>query len=582
MLTLDSLDQTKPLDFREFTSGPLNAPILLVGESWGAEEERKKVPFVGESGKELTRILRDAGLNRNEILFANVVNAKPPLNDLGRWSVGPKVGKTVSGYHFVKGMYVNAAIHSGINRLYQLIEHVKPKLIIACGNWALWALTDNWSLGRAKGSIFPTGIMTWRGSQLWSNIPNVEPTPVLPIVHPSTILRQWDLRQLAVHDLNARSGLAISGKWNAPDYKFIVRPTANEVVNTLTSIQASCKRVSCDIETVGGNINCIGFAWSCTEAICIPFLELRSGGNLQPYWSAADYLKVAEAIRGILNSGIEIVGQNFMYDIQYLQKFLFVSPKKVNVTDDTLLMQHVCWPTLRKSLDFLSSLYCSHHLYWKEDRKEWHKGDNLESLWTYNCVDCVRTLEIRDELAELIKTKNLTEQYAFQMEQWYMAVEMMNRGMAIDEKARFQMKMELTNAMNEITTYLKAIVPKSMLSEKSKVEWYRSPSQQKDLFYDRLQLKTQLNRKTGSASLDTEALTTLKLKYPLFTPIFDRLETLRSVGVFLNTFLSTPLDDGRIKCSYNVGGTTTFRWSSSSSAFGIGTNLQNIPKGDDE
>lgn len=581
MQMLNSLDLTTTFNPREFTSGPLDAPILLVGESWGAEEERAKVPFVGESGKELTRILRDAGLNRNEILLATVVNAKPPLNDLGRWSVGPKVGKTVSGYHYVKGLYVNAAINSGINRLIQLIQFVKPKLIIACGNWPLWALTDNWSIGRAKGSIFPTGIMTWRGSQLWSNIPNVERTPVLPIIHPASVLRQWDLRQLAVHDLSMRSNLALNGRWDAPIYKFKTRPTADEVISILNDLQSSGKRVSCDIETIGGNINCVGFAWSHTEAICIPFLELRSGGNLQPYWSATDYLKVAGAIRGILSSGVEIVGQNFMYDIQYLQRFLFVSPKKVNVTDDTLLMQHVCWPTLRKSLDFLSSLYCSHHLYWKEDRKEWHKGDNLESLWAYNCVDCIRTLEIRDELSDLIKTKNLTEQYKFQMEQWYMAVEMMNRGMAIDEKARFQMKMELTTAMNEITSYLKQIVPKSLLPEKSKTEWYRSPAQQKDLFYGRLNCKTQLNRKTGSASLDTEALATLGSKYPLFRPIFDRLETLRSVGVFLNTFLSTPLDNGRIKCSYNVGGTTTFRWSSSSSAFGIGTNLQNIPKGTD-
>jgi DNA polymerase-1 len=41
-----------------------------------------------------------------------------------------------------------------------------------------------------------------------------------------------------------------------------------------------------------------------------------------------------------------------------------------------------------------------------------------------------------------------------------------------------------------------------------------------------------------------------------------------------------PLDvDGRIRTSYNVAGTVTFRLSSSESAFGIGTNLQNISSG---
>lgn len=574
-------DLTTKFDPRQFTSGPLDAEIMVVGESWGYEEAKVQKPFVGESGKELKRIIRDAGYDPNTFLFANVVNANPPGNDLARWTTNATTGKKISGWYFVKGLYVNQAINDNINRLYQLIDNVKPKLIIACGNWALWALTDNYSIGKAKGVMFPTGIMTWRGSQLRSSVPNeTKGTPVLPVIHPAAILRQWDLRQLAVHDIGMRSPLALAGRWDPPTYKFLVRPTADQVVSILGSWQTSCKRVSCDIETVGGNINCIGFARSHTEAVCIPFLELE-GPTLRPYYSTADYLRVAETIRQFLSSGIEIVGQNFMYDIQYLQRFLFVSPTKVNVVDDTLLMQHVCWPTLRKSLDFLSSLYCEHHLYWKDDRKEWHKGDDLHSLWSYNCVDCVRTLEIRDELAKLIETKNLSEQYAFQMEQWYMAVEMMNRGMAIDENVRFQMKMELTNAMNEITAYLKEIVPKWMLPAKSKTEWYRSAAQQKDLFYERLNCKVQFNRKTGSASLDTEALTTLKSKYPLFTPIFDRLETLRSVGVFLNTFLSTGLDQGRIKCSYNVGGTTTFRWSSSSSAFGIGTNLQNIPKGDE-
>lgn len=581
MLTQTLPGLTTTFDLRAFTSGPLDAQIMVVGEAWGYEEEKAKIPFVGESGKELKRIIRDAGLNPNELLFANVVNARPPGNDLSKWTTNATMGKKISGWHFVKGLYVNQAINDNVKRLYQLIEYVKPKLIIACGNWALWALTDNYSIGKAKGVMFPTGIMTWRGSQLRSTIPNgTKGTPVLPVIHPAAILRQWELRQLAVHDIGMRSPLALDGRWDHPTYKFLVRPTADQVVSVLRDWQTSCKRVSCDIETVGGNINCIGFARSHTEAVCIPFLELE-GTTLRPYYSTTDYLRVANAIREFLSSGIEIVGQNFMYDIQYLQKFLFVSPAKVNVVDDTLLMQHVCWPTLRKSLDFLSSLYCAHHLYWKEDRKEWHKGDNLESLWSYNCVDCVRTLEIRDELSDLIKTKNLTDQYAFQMEQWYMAVEMMNRGMAINEQERFKMKMELTSAMNEITSYLKEIVPKWMVAEKSKTEWYRSPAQQKELFYGRLGCKVQLNRKTGAASLDTESLTTLKGKYPLFSPIFDKLETLRSVGVFLNTFLSTALDQGRIKCSYNVGGTTTFRWSSSASAFGIGTNLQNIPKGDE-
>jgi DNA polymerase I-like protein with 3'-5' exonuclease and polymerase domains len=36
-----------------------------------------------------------------------------------------------------------------------------------------------------------------------------------------------------------------------------------------------------------------------------------------------------------------------------------------------------------------------------------------------------------------------------------------------------------------------------------------------------------------------------------------------------------------MRCTYNLAGTETFRFSSSEDAFGFGTNLQNIPKGDE-
>ena len=57
----------------------------------------------------------------------------------------------------------------------------------------------------------------------------------------------------------------------------------------------------------------------------------------------------------------------------------------------------------------------------------------------------------------------------------------------------------------------------------------------------------------------------------------------RSLGVFLSTFCLMPLDtDGRMRCSFNVCGTETMRFSSSENAFGTGGNLQNIPKGEEK
>ena len=80
--------------------------------------------------------------------------------------------------------------------------------------------------------------------------------------------------------------------------------------------------------------------------------------------------------------------------------------------------------------------------------------------------------------------------------------------------------------------------------------------------------------------MNEEALERIKRIEPVLTPIVEMLQEYRSLGFFLNTFCRAKLDpDDRMRCSYNIGGTETYRWSSSENAFGRGTNLQNLPKG---
>ena len=64
------------------TSGPRDADIAIVGESWGSEEARQYEPFVGESGQELNKILSECGIDRNECFCTNVVDEQPPGNHM--------------------------------------------------------------------------------------------------------------------------------------------------------------------------------------------------------------------------------------------------------------------------------------------------------------------------------------------------------------------------------------------------------------------------------------------------------------------------------------------------------------------
>lgn len=60
--------------------GPLNAPVVLVGEAPGAEEVRRKRPFVGPSGQLLEQLLAENNLPRGWCYITNTVLYRPPGN----------------------------------------------------------------------------------------------------------------------------------------------------------------------------------------------------------------------------------------------------------------------------------------------------------------------------------------------------------------------------------------------------------------------------------------------------------------------------------------------------------------------
>jgi DNA polymerase len=63
-----------------FADGNPEAPLMLVGEAPGSEEDRLGLPFVGRSGKLLDRMLAAIGLDRSKVYIANIVPWRPPGN----------------------------------------------------------------------------------------------------------------------------------------------------------------------------------------------------------------------------------------------------------------------------------------------------------------------------------------------------------------------------------------------------------------------------------------------------------------------------------------------------------------------
>src|SRR2546421_12463635 len=63
-----------------FGNGDANADLMFVGEAPGANEDREGLPFVGQAGKLLDRLLDEIGLERGQVFVANVLKCQPPGN----------------------------------------------------------------------------------------------------------------------------------------------------------------------------------------------------------------------------------------------------------------------------------------------------------------------------------------------------------------------------------------------------------------------------------------------------------------------------------------------------------------------
>lgn len=566
-----------------FTRGNPHGTILFVGEAWGADEDRAKQPFVGASGKELSRMLFEAGILETSILFTNVVDARPPGNDFSHFLHKTKDAK---GKLDFRGLYPHTKLIDGVAKLHNLIAQVQPQLIIGAGNVPLWALTKQAKIANTAGYRTPGGVMKYRGSQLYTYEIEGQAYPYLPIVHPAAILRSWDLRAVTIHDLKRGArGVKDISSWGEPPNTFIHRPSPGEAKAHLRDwlkLAVTTKlKLSIDIETYAHNtITCIGIA-DHRLALCLPLFYYKAGTELTHYFNPSDEVDILLLFRDLCNHpNVRIIGQNYNYDYQYLWRFYNITKP---IWWDTMVAQNLLFPGTPKDLSYLSSLYCQHHVYWKDESQDWAGTGEPETLWLYNCKDVRATYDIAEAQQKLVEKIGYADLYNDQREQWQLAAAMAIRGTKVDKVAMGKIRSELYVAGQTLETELTNCMPDDLTTAPSGKPWYKSPIFQREIFYDYIGLKPILHKKTKKPTLDAQALASLREKTPWLKSLFDRLELLRSIHVFSSNFLDVRLSPGdRISCSFNIGGTETFRWSSNTNSFGEGTNLQNIPSGDPE
>tara|TARA_R110002020_G_scaffold358559_12_gene571047 strand:- start:3922 stop:4698 length:777 start_codon:yes stop_codon:yes gene_type:complete len=149
-----------------FCDGIAGAPVMIVGEAPGVEEDRQGKPFVGASGQLLDRMFAAIGMGRTQadapIYITNTLPWRPPHNR------DPKPEEIAMMLPF-------------------LIRHIQladPKVLVLMGNWACQALLSKRGITRLRG--------TWT---------QAVDKPALPMFHPAYLLRNPAAKRDAWADL---------------------------------------------------------------------------------------------------------------------------------------------------------------------------------------------------------------------------------------------------------------------------------------------------------------------------------------------------------------------------------------------
>lgn len=336
------------------SSGPHNAKIAIVGEAFGEEEDKVKIPFVDHAGQELTRMLSQVGLSRRQCFLTNVFALRPHNNDITKLCGNKKDTKSKLP-PLMQGKYLWPEHQKELLRLKEEIDTVAPNVVIALGNTASWALLGT------------TGISNVRGTLHLSELcPGIK---VLPTYHPSAVLRNYSLRTIVIADLGKAKDQSEFPEIRRPLRKILIDPTIEE----LRSIAASyldAQILSVDIETGARQIKTISFSPSRSESLVIPFVDLARGEG--SFWTFEEECEAWDIVAMLLESPVPKLFQNGLYDLQYLTKW---GLKVMNCAEDTMLLHHSLYPEMQKGLGFLGSIY-TQEVSWKQMRK--HHSDDGE------------------------------------------------------------------------------------------------------------------------------------------------------------------------------------------------------------
>jgi DNA polymerase len=165
-----------------FGSGHPDADLMFVGEAPGFHEDQQGVPFVGQAGKLLERLLAAIGLTRGDVYIANVLKCRPPGNR------DPQPDE----------------IEACETHLFRQIELIRPTLVATLGNFATKLLSGK-----------PQGITRVHGQEQRATLGGNTVT-LYPLYHPAAALYTPAMLKVLESDFARIPGLLAGADAQAP------------------------------------------------------------------------------------------------------------------------------------------------------------------------------------------------------------------------------------------------------------------------------------------------------------------------------------------------------------------------------
>ena len=422
-----SLCRTCPLDGYctkvRGESASENPKIAFIGEAPGADEDRLGHPFVGSAGKELDRVLAKAGLHRHNAYFLNLINCRPPDNDLGS----------------PEGQEALACCKPGLEEEMAALHKLGVRTLVPLGANPTRALGIEGAIHKVRGSVY-----------------QVDDSWAVPTFHPSYIIRgQWAEEPTMIADVEKAVGIAMNG-YTPPKEDFLLFPTVKDIEARTRDILRSRPLLGVDIETTGlhywnSEIFVMALAMSSEEAFSIPFYSQ----GFVPYWKNGDLDVVKNCLSDILLH-CPTMFQNAPFDVSHLESQGF---KVGSIAHDILLIHHAIHPELPHNLGYIVSIYGATP-FWKDIKLRFPvmRQTPDEDLRTYNARDAVVLHQVLNPLLEDLKetgTEHIYYNYSLKLIRPTLAITY--NGMLLDRSRLNKWKKELTLELAKTETAIRTL-----------------------------------------------------------------------------------------------------------------------------